>query len=311
MYMMNMKKYLKIERLKEEYEICFCPGDVITITEKIDGSNASVRYDAETGTLCAFSRNQQLDSSHTLRGFWNFVNTLNPERFREVLGTRYILFGEWLLRHTVQYPESAYQKYYIFDLYDTETETYCPHEQMTKAAEALGLPTVPLLYHGEFTSWEEIRKFVGVTKMQASPCGEGIVIKLQKASSGRAPYLPGYLKIVTEQFSEVQTENRNRKLRGRTPKTKTQNHQQYAADMELSASIVTENRVRKLLQKMSENNQIPEQPTRADFPLIQRVLPKACYEDCVLEEYETVGKIENFGKLCAVLCMKHVKHILK
>ncbi|MBR1555875.1 MAG: RNA ligase family protein [Oscillospiraceae bacterium] len=306
---MNMKKYLKIERLKEEYEICFSVGDVITITEKIDGSNASIRYDAETDTLLAFSRNQQLNSSNTLRGFWDFVHSLNPEQFRKVLGTRYILFGEWLLRHTVRYPESAYQKYYVFDLYDTETETYCTHEQMTKAAEALGLRTVPLLYQGTFTSWDEIRKFVGITKMQASPCGEGIVIKLQKASPDRIPNMPEYLKIVAEQFSEVQIENRNRKQRSRTPKTR--NHQPDASSMEQAAAIVTENRVRKLLLKMIENNQIPEHPSRCDIPLIQKFLPKACYEDCVLEEYETVKKTENFGKICAVLCMKHVKNILK
>ena len=82
---MNMKKYLKIERLKEEYEICFSVGDVITITEKIDGSNASIRYDAETDTLLAFSRNQQLNSSNTLRGFWDFVHSLNPEQFDHLM----------------------------------------------------------------------------------------------------------------------------------------------------------------------------------------------------------------------------------
>ena len=46
--------------LKEPNIGGFKAGDVIQISEKIDGSNASFRYDVETNTLKAFSRKREL-----------------------------------------------------------------------------------------------------------------------------------------------------------------------------------------------------------------------------------------------------------
>lgn len=58
---------MDIKRIVQENEMhknkntwAFEPGDHIVIQIKIDGSNASVRYDPETGKLAAFSRKQQI-----------------------------------------------------------------------------------------------------------------------------------------------------------------------------------------------------------------------------------------------------------
>lgn len=39
-------------------------------------------------------------------------------------------------------------------------------------------------------------------------------------------------------------------------------------------------------------------------------LPKVVYEDCKKEEIGIVSQIENFGKICASITMKHVKQLL-
>jgi hypothetical protein len=44
---------------------------------------------------------------------------------------------------------------------------------------------------------------------------------------------------------------------------------------------------------------------------IAKILPKACYEDCVKEEPEIVNSIENFGKLCANVSMKLAREMIK
>ena len=44
---MDMKKYRDIERLKEKYFDLFTSGERISITEKIDGANAAIRYDSD------------------------------------------------------------------------------------------------------------------------------------------------------------------------------------------------------------------------------------------------------------------------
>ena len=64
---MDMKKYRDIERLKEKYFDLFTLGEQISITEKIDGANAAIRYDSETDSIVAQSRNNILNISNTLR----------------------------------------------------------------------------------------------------------------------------------------------------------------------------------------------------------------------------------------------------
>jgi len=53
---MIQKKYVDIERLKLKYESAFKIGEEITISEKVDGSNAAFSYDVETDSVVAFSR---------------------------------------------------------------------------------------------------------------------------------------------------------------------------------------------------------------------------------------------------------------
>ena len=90
---MEQKKFMDIQRLKEGYADGFVPGDLIVIQEKFDGSNAAARYDAETGKMVAFSRRHTLDQNNTLNGFYNYVQELNPEDYKDV--PDYVIFGEW------------------------------------------------------------------------------------------------------------------------------------------------------------------------------------------------------------------------
>ena len=92
---MVQKRYVDIERLKEKFATAFTAGEHITITEKIDGANASIAV-GEDGKLIAFSRRNQLTPESTLQGFYEFVQTLDSSIISCVLGTRYIFFGEWL-----------------------------------------------------------------------------------------------------------------------------------------------------------------------------------------------------------------------
>ena len=90
---MEQKKFMDIQRLKEGYADGFVPGDLIVIQEKFDGSNAAARYDAETGKMVAFSRRHTLNQNNTLNGFYNYVQELNPEDYKDV--PDYVIFGEW------------------------------------------------------------------------------------------------------------------------------------------------------------------------------------------------------------------------
>ena len=64
---MDQKHYIDIEHIREEdtdlryrNTQLFKPGDIISITEKFDGSNLSIGWDSETNDIAVFSRNRQL-----------------------------------------------------------------------------------------------------------------------------------------------------------------------------------------------------------------------------------------------------------
>ena len=108
---MQHKKFMDIQRIKEGIVKNFQVGDYIVIEEKVDGANAAIRYDADIDSIVAQSRKNILNISNNLRGFYEFTQTLDVNKVREVLGDNLVLFGEWLVPHTVKYPDEAYNKF--------------------------------------------------------------------------------------------------------------------------------------------------------------------------------------------------------
>lgn len=298
-----MKKYKDIERLKDKYAPAFKTGEHITITEKIDGANASIVVN-EDGTLTACSRRNELDQNNTLQGFYDFVQTLDASIVSAALTSRYILFGEWLVKHTIRYPEDKMKQFYVFDVYDTETEQYMPWDFTKQIAEFIGLKTVPLFYDGPFISWEHIYSFVGKTEMGGEPTGEGVVIKSQDRLDNKFSGTPEYVKIVAKEFSEVHQSKPQKDIDPAKVAAR-----QAAED--LAATIVTARRVEKSIQKLVEDGIVPEDWDEKSLGVIAKHLPRAVYNDCVKEEPETVAQIENFGKICGSLTMKLAREAVK
>lgn len=308
-----MKKYLDIERCKQKYAETFNVGENIVIQEKIDGSNASIRYDEESGTLKAFSRRLELNSENTLNGFWDYVQSLNTIAFKDVLGSRYIVFGEWMgAKHAIKYPEDVYGKFWMFDVWDTQTEQYLPYEE-TRAFYGRLIACgnkekkfnfVPVFYIGKFESWEKTMELVGKTEVGAEPSGEGIVIKRQDCLDSKSSRLPFYVKIVSEQFSEV---HKSKKQKAIDPAAIAKKE----ANIALAATIVTQQRVQKMLYKFIEDGLLPQDWDEHNLKDISKILPGAIYRDCVKEENETVQQVEDFGKVAAKLSMSIVRDLIK
>lgn len=298
-----MKKYVDIERLKDKFAEAFKVGEHITITEKIDGANASIAV-GEDGKLIAFSRRNELTPESNLQGFYEYVQSLDPTMISCVLGTRYIFFGEWLVKHTIKYPQEKMKQFYVFDVWDTEIEQYIPWEQTKQMAEFCGLKMVPVFYDGPFISWEHVYSFVGKTEMGGEPTGEGVVIKSQDRLDNKFSGTPAYVKIVAKEFSEVHQSKPQKDI----DPAKIAARQAAEA---LAETIVTPRRVEKAIQKFVEDGIVPENWDEKDLGTIAKNLPRAIYNDCVKEEPETVAQIENFGKICGSLSMKLARGLIK
>lgn len=297
---MEHKKYMDIERLKETFADGFEVGDEIIVQEKIDGANASWQYDEESNTLQSFSRRKVLDFKETLRGFYQFVQELHKEEYKTSPDVR--VFSEWLVLHTVPYPQDAYNKAYVYDLYDTKLEKYLPQDEVKEFCEQHNLIYSPVLYSGKFTSWDEILKLVGQTKL-GGEYGEGIVVKNMTKLNNPNTRKPFYTKIVCEKFSE--TKGQSNKI------VDPEKLKEREVAREETSRIVTEARVIKLLHKMVDDGIISEDWDEKSMSIIAKMLPREVYNDCVKEENDIVISVgSNFGKFASSITMGIVKEEL-
>ena len=302
--MVKQKHYMDIERLKPSFVEGFEVGDDIVIQEKIDGANFSIRYDKEDNSVKAFSRKKELNFSNNLRGAWEWSQKLSVDLIKSVLGDNLVLFGEWLVPHTVKYPDDKYQNAYFFDVYNTETEEYLIQDKVEKIINDLSLTYVPVFYIGKFISWDKVKSYIGKTEM-GGEYGEGVVVKNQTKLNNPNTRLPFYTKIVCETFCETKAHSHNKVV-----------DMEKMADREravaLTETIVTKARVNKLINKMVDEGIIQEDWDAHDMGTIAKNLGKEVYYDCQKEEPDVVNEVgEGFGKYAASTAMKLAREILK
>ena len=288
---MEMKKYKDIERLKTEHIELFCKEHDIVVQEKLDGANFSIRYDLETDRILSFSRKKQLHELETLRGAWNWSQTLDRNLVKKVLGNNKILFGEWLVPHTIKYDEEDYNKAYFYDVFDLEKGTYLKQDEVEQIVKELNLNYVPVFYKGKFQSWEHLKQFVGQTQMHCEQ-GEGIVVKnMSKLNS----YKTLYVKIVTEHFSETKS----------IKKVNLEDIQKKNELQILVETVVTKARIIKILHKMVDEGLIPENFNEQSLSVIGKNIGKDVYYDCVKEESDVVEQVGyKFGQIAHKIAMK-------
>jgi hypothetical protein len=191
-------------------------GRHLVVEEKLDGANCAVSFDPE-GNLLLQSRGHYLTGGPREKHFTLFKQWANTHSasFRQRLGSRYVLYGEWLhAKHTVFY--DALPHYLLeFDVLDTETATFL---STARRAELLAeLPYVPVrvLFEGVLDSQEDLVELIGpsaficpghvdrlraqaeilkidpdqvVRETDTSPLMEGLYIKVEEAGAVQQRY---------------------------------------------------------------------------------------------------------------------------
>lgn len=297
--MKEIKKYVDIIRYgKSSTNGVIQEGDYISITEKIDGANASFRLDEtnELGVSC-YSRNQPLTKENTLNGFYNWV-VENIVPIKDKLNPNYIYYGEWLVKHKVVYKDEYYKDFYMFSIWNAnlELEQYLSDEVVKLEAEKLHIKTVPYFYEGKYISFEHLMSLVGQSDMTLEPnTGEGIVVK-------NVSYFDKYnrqvfVKLVSEKFAEVQKQ--------KLPKNPNVNQKEVA----LVKSVLTQARVEKLIHKLVDEGLLKEDYAIEDMGDILRTLGNRVYDDIMKEESDLFVDYES--DVIKRMVGKNVPNIIK
>lgn len=136
-------------------------GRHLVIEEKMDGANCAVSFDG-AGTLQLQSRGHYLTGGARERHFDLFKQwaAAHERTLLEVLGDRYVMYGEWLYaKHTLFYdwlPHFLME----FDVLDTHTGTFLDTPRRAELLAGLPVISVKVLFAGELTSQKQLRQLV-------------------------------------------------------------------------------------------------------------------------------------------------------
>lgn len=125
-------------------------GRSIVVEEKLDGANSGISFD-EDGQLRLQSRGHYLDGGAREKHFALFKTwaSVHQGAFWERLGSRYVMYGEWLYaKHTIFY--DCLPHYFCeFDVWDRSQGLFL--DTPGRSALLLNLPvvSVPVLYAGK------------------------------------------------------------------------------------------------------------------------------------------------------------------
>lgn len=138
-------------------------GKYLVLEEKIDGANCGISF-GEDGRMYLQSRGHFLTGGYGERQFDLFKRWAGAfrEPLRQILGSRYVMYGEWMFaKHTVFYDELPH--YFMeFDLFDKKEERFfstARRREILKGAPFVR--SVPVLEAGRYEKLSDITRLIG------------------------------------------------------------------------------------------------------------------------------------------------------
>lgn len=177
--------------------------DVTFVWEsKLDGSNVAISFIGDK--IFVQNRSHYLGQSGGEHPQYNMLRAWSHtvgDFLRDVLGERYVLFGEWCYAvHTIRYTSL---KHYLneFDIWDRQVQKFLDTSTRNKMLEvAVGfnvLQSVPVVHVGNLTI-EQARDLMNHKPYYGEEKPEGLYLKVEQYG-----YVVGRYKLVRDEFIQT------------------------------------------------------------------------------------------------------------
>lgn len=174
---------------------------LVVIEEKLDGANSAVSF--EDGELRLQSRGHYLtggDREKHFDVFKQWAQTHSPV-FRERLGDRFVVYGEWLYaKHTIYY-DALPHWFMEFDILDRERDVFLSTRKRRELLEGLPITSVPVVWEGKRPTkklvtglvrrslyksdrWKENLPEPNWRETDSSDDAEGVYVKVEDEDTG-------------------------------------------------------------------------------------------------------------------------------
>lgn len=299
-----MKRYLKIQNVRENDIIvnktltlpanvgAFKENDTVSVTELLCGLQTHVRYNSEDDRLDCFSKSSQLSSDNKLCGFYDYVRKLDIEPFKRY--SSYEFYGEWLVPNKCDYNKDKQYQWYLFSVYNHDTNKWLPQSFVKGFATKYHLNYVHELYFGPFLGWDHV--FSLSNNSNYGPYSKGVVIKNQTAlEEGRNPHVLKYVK--SDKIVK-------------TCDSKNEDYLLHKKDVFTCVdSLITKTVVIDICDDLFDKGILPDVITKNDMCLVSNILPKAIYDMCP-EQVKLFGYLGKYAVMHKTMQIvrEHVLH---
>ena len=304
---MAMQQYIEVQRVREHDIIvddcitakantnAFFEGDVISVTEKLDGLQFQVYYDADANSLVCCSNGSVVSGSNQLFGFDEYVKTLDTAPFEKY--QNYIFFGEWLIPQHITYEDVYCRKWYIFSVYDRVNKRYLPQSFVKGFSLKYHFDYPHEYYYGPFRGWDHVLSFVN--NPNYGRYQEGIVIKNQTAlDAGRGPHI---LKYINASFEDIKFKHHAGSMGDYAHDLLERSNAEHYAGM-----LVTFEMIIDTLHDMIDAKLISHEVCSKDMFVIEKHLPSRVYAACQREHRDAVLSAGEYAK-SAICTMSIIK----
>jgi ATP-dependent RNA circularization protein (DNA/RNA ligase family) len=179
--------------------------ETVLVEEKVDGANVSVHFDGDQWAPVLQKRSGLIETSERFAQYdvfrsWVFERV---EALWPVLGTRFVLFGEFLFaQHAVPYNRLP-DLLLVFDVFDKQERVFLSRDRITALLERIAehdvrLHQVPLLQRGGPVDAERLEQLTKQQSEFGDEQREGVYVRIERDGTvlerfkfRRSTFVPG------------------------------------------------------------------------------------------------------------------------
>ena len=261
---MQYKSYQHIEKLGST-EVEGILNGTCYLSYKIDGTNGVIYLSDDLKELKFGSRKKELSKDLDNANFLNTI-TSNINIYNDLFNylsnhPSYIIYGEWLVPHTIKrYQSDSWNKFYIFDIYDTTNQTYINYDIYSKELDNYkNINYIPIITKINNPKVEDIKDLLNQTGsyLITEGLGEGIVIK-------NYDYVNKYNRITWAKLLTEDFQNTKKHVRIKNIQDKENSETEYKI-----ISLMTVEHINKEYSKLIESK--GDWSSKYIFELLNRV----------------------------------------
>ena len=151
-------------------------GHHLVVEEKLDGANSAISFGTD-GRMLLQSRGHFLDGGPREKHFGLMKAWASSVRggLWEALGSRYVMYGEWLYaKHTIFY-DALPHYFFEFDVLDKESGQFLSMAARREMLRAAPILSVPVLFSGTMRSAERLASLVKPSAFQSDGWHEALI----------------------------------------------------------------------------------------------------------------------------------------